>query len=266
MTASHNDKDDIITLECLRADATLGDSPEGKSDGKIQVDEQGFQEAVDALPKGYFFSPAFIGSFLAIGLGFWAGNSGLAYTGPILPIINADLGPDANVQWVSLVHPVGLSTGMTIVGRLGDLFGRRWFFIGGAFIALIGTLVSALAVNMNMLIVGAMIKAIAASTQLSVYYALVSISVRSGHAVLTEVFIGRTITRQVPICYDRRHEPLADSWIHHGTRSGQLNHQDVWLLAKRLLPSDSCERCVDATVLFFLSPTDVSRETWLATK
>jgi MFS family permease len=60
----------------------------------------------------------------------------------------------------------------TIVGRLSDIFGRRYFFIIGALMALIGTLISGLAVNVNMLIVGSMIKALAASTQLSCYYAI----------------------------------------------------------------------------------------------
>ena len=168
MAAPHS-KDEIMALEEIQTT----DLSEEKDDGKIQVDEQGFQEQAEDLGIKYFLNPSFIGSFLAIGLGFWAGNAGFAYAGPILPIINPDLGPDPNVQWVALVHPVGLSTGMTIVGRLGDLFGRRWFFIIGAFLALLGTLISALAVNLNMLIVGAMIKALAASTQLSVYYAMV---------------------------------------------------------------------------------------------
>lgn len=161
-------KEEIVALEEIQTARSTKDD-----DGKIQVDEHGFQEQDESLGLSYFLTPSFIGSFLAIGLGFWAGNAGFAYAGPLLPIINADLGPDSNVQWVALVHPVCLSTGMTIVGRLGDLFGRRWFFISGAFLALIGTLISALAVNLNMLIVGAMLKALAASTQLSVYYAMV---------------------------------------------------------------------------------------------
>src|SRR5262245_5871869 len=37
---------------------------------------------------------------------------------------------------------------------------------------MVGTLISALAVNVNMLICGSMIKSLAASTQLSVYYAM----------------------------------------------------------------------------------------------
>lgn len=83
---------------------------------KLQTDEQGFQESLDSVPKGYYYSPFFIGSFVAIGLGFWAGNSGFAYAAPILPIINADLGPDPNVQWVAYVHPVGLSIGVVSNG------------------------------------------------------------------------------------------------------------------------------------------------------
>ena len=117
-------------------------------------------------------------------------NAGFAYAAPILGTINADIGPDPNIQWVALVHPVGLSVGMvctttnldfhsfitdsdqTIIGRLSDIFGRRYFFIVGAFLAMIGTLISALAINVNMLIVGSMIKALAAATQLSCYYTI----------------------------------------------------------------------------------------------
>jgi MFS family permease len=55
---------------------------------------------------------------------------------------------------------------------LSDIFGRRYFFIVGAFLAMMGTLISGLAVNVNMLIVGSMIKALAAATQLSCYYTI----------------------------------------------------------------------------------------------
>lgn len=104
-----------------------------KCSGKIQTDAQGFQEEFDQLPPGYFSSPFFIGSFLAIGMGFWAGNSGFAYAAPILSIINADLGPDTNVQWVALVHPVGLSVGMVSISgkpQALDCFQKLILFAG----------------------------------------------------------------------------------------------------------------------------------------
>jgi hypothetical protein len=93
-----------------------GNFPGKGNEGRLEMDEQGFQETLETMPKGYYYSPFFIGTFLAIGFGFWAGNSGFAYAAPILPIINADLGPDPNVQWVALVHPVGLSVGMVSNG------------------------------------------------------------------------------------------------------------------------------------------------------
>ena len=55
----------------------------------------------------------------------------------------------------------------TILGRLSDLFGRRWFFIGGNIVALIGIIVSAVAQNMTTLIIGAAIYGLGETVQLS---------------------------------------------------------------------------------------------------
>jgi MFS family permease len=64
---------------------------------------------------------------------------------PRLSVINADIGPDANLAWVSLVYNLTLAIGLLLVGRLSDLFGRRWFFIGGTILSLIGNIISATA-------------------------------------------------------------------------------------------------------------------------
>ncbi|OAL50140.1 MFS general substrate transporter [Pyrenochaeta sp. DS3sAY3a] len=159
------------TLQIEQAPSTQDDE-NLKDDSKINTDEQGFTADVENMPKGYYLSSFFLGTCCAVGFGAWAGNAGFAYAAPLLSTINADLGPDPNIQWVALIHPVGLSVGMTIVGRLSDIFGRRYFFICGAFLAMLGTLISGLAVNVDMLICGSMIKALAASTQLSCYYTI----------------------------------------------------------------------------------------------
>lgn len=39
-------------------------------------------------------------------------------------MINADIGPDANLTWVSLVYTLTLAVGLLLVGRLSDLFGQ----------------------------------------------------------------------------------------------------------------------------------------------
>ncbi len=95
------------------------------------------------------------------------GTGGFALAAPILSIINADIGPDPNYIWVSLSYTLTLSIGLTLVGRLSDLFGRRWFFISGNVLAVIGSIVCAVAYNINMVIGGTVLIGLAASTQLS---------------------------------------------------------------------------------------------------
>ena len=95
------------------------------------------------LPSGYYRSPQFVGSMLAIGLSLGCGCGGFSLAAPILSFINADIGPDPNLVWVALVDTLTAAIGTTIVGRLSDLFGRRWFFLGGSVCALIGCIVAA---------------------------------------------------------------------------------------------------------------------------
>ena len=61
---------------------------------------------------------------------------------------------------------------ITIVGRVSDIFGRRWIFIGGAALGLIGSIIGATAQNVSTLTGATAIIGIGASTQLSYYYVL----------------------------------------------------------------------------------------------
>lgn len=96
------------------------------------ADSEGFTTDESSLPSGYYYSPYFLGTFMAMGLGFWAGVSGFGYAAPVLSIINADIGPDPNIQWVALIHPVALSVGMvchlsslTLIALTADDTARR---------------------------------------------------------------------------------------------------------------------------------------------
>ncbi|CAK7234355.1 hypothetical protein SCUCBS95973_008907 [Sporothrix curviconia] len=64
------------------------------------------------LPMGYFRSPPFLGSMLAIGVSFACGVGGFAFAAPILSYIDADIGPYPNLTWVALTYT--LTTGCTI--------------------------------------------------------------------------------------------------------------------------------------------------------
>ncbi|KAI4676045.1 uncharacterized protein J4E84_009661 [Alternaria hordeiaustralica] len=72
----------------------------------------------------------------------------------ILTYINADLGPDPRYTWITISWNLGGAMFVTVGGRLSDIFGRRWFFIAGAIILIIGSIVSATGQSINQMIAG----------------------------------------------------------------------------------------------------------------
>ena len=104
-------------------------------------DIHGFQIDYAALPKGYYRSPFFLGTFLATGLAILSGTAAFGLAAPILGVINADIGPDDRYVWVSLVYNAVLAIFLSPVGRLSDIFGRRYFFVGGAVVAIVGCII-----------------------------------------------------------------------------------------------------------------------------
>ena len=99
-------------------------------DPKAEADDERAPEArgrdLTDVPKSYWISPLFIGSYCAIGMGFASGTGGFALIAPLLPIINEDIGPNANITWVALAYLLCQTIFFLIVGRLSDIFGRRW--------------------------------------------------------------------------------------------------------------------------------------------
>ncbi|PGH26769.1 hypothetical protein AJ80_01533 [Polytolypa hystricis UAMH7299] len=133
------------------------------------VDTKGRDFTVDGadLPRGYFRSTSFLGSMLAIGVSFACGVGGFAFVAPILSHIDADIGPDPNLTWVALTYTLTTGVCLVLVGRVSDLFGRRWFMIGGNCLGTIGSIVCATAQNMPAMIAGETLIGLGASTQIS---------------------------------------------------------------------------------------------------
>ena len=101
-----------------------------------------------------------------------AGVASYSFVAPLLTIINAEIGPDPNIVWVGYVYTLCLACTLTMVGRISDLFGRRWFFIGGNLLALVGALVCSRATSVPMLIGGMVIVSIATSTQIAFQFVM----------------------------------------------------------------------------------------------
>jgi MFS family permease len=66
-----------------------------------------------------------------------------------------------------LVWTLATAVSFVLVGRLSDLLGRRWFFVGGNAIGLIGTIVGATAKTVPTLIGANCLTGVAAAVQLS---------------------------------------------------------------------------------------------------
>lgn len=131
-------------------DIASGDS--SHSNGKLHVIDQTVNSS--SLPKGYFRSRYFLGSSAAVALSLLATVSAFGYAAPILAVINEDIGPDPNYVWVSLVYTVSLSVSLVLVGRITDIFGRRYFVISFTLLGAIGTIVCATAKTIPILIGG----------------------------------------------------------------------------------------------------------------
>jgi MFS family permease len=189
-----------------------------KGDHSPVVQQVGAEAALDIdahdLPKGYFRSPSFLGTMLAVGLAFAGvsmpllsrtttkanlriqGGGTFSLIAPLLGVINDDIGPDPNYLWIALVYTLTLSIGQVLVGRLSDLFGRRWFFILGSALALVGCIVSACATTVPILIGGSVLVGFAAAPQLS-YTFVVGEIIPFKHRFIIQVYLYLWVTAVV---------------------------------------------------------------------
>ena len=126
--------------------------------------EKGFAADAEELPPGYFTSINFLGTFCAIGFNLMASTAGFALIAPVLLQIDVSVGPSPNIIWMALVYTLGLAIGLTLVGRLTDIFGRRRFFIGGTALGCIGAIVCSTAKTLPVLIGGQSLIGLSACT------------------------------------------------------------------------------------------------------
>uniref|UniRef100_A0A8H7K351 Major facilitator superfamily (MFS) profile domain-containing protein n=1 Tax=Bionectria ochroleuca TaxID=29856 RepID=A0A8H7K351_BIOOC len=104
------------------------------------------------VPAGYWYSPRFIGSTVAIVL--LANNLFIGYAMPtnVLNVINADLGPDSSIYLASLINTLIKGVFLLLVGSISDVLGRRYFIIAGQALGLVGAIIAATSKNINTLI------------------------------------------------------------------------------------------------------------------
>ena len=69
-----------------------------------------------------------------------------------LPTIVGELGGVDHMSWVISAFLVMMTIAMPISGKLGDMMGRKWLYIGGICIFVIGSALGGFAHTMNLLI------------------------------------------------------------------------------------------------------------------
>ncbi|CAK7200619.1 hypothetical protein SEUCBS139899_003317 [Sporothrix eucalyptigena] len=146
----------------------------------------------EELDPGYWRSPRFLGSILAIAL--LANSLFVGYSMPIniLSIIDADIGPSPNIYLVSLSFTLVSGVLLLIIGSLSDIIGRRWFIIVAQTFGLVGSVVCATAKNVNTLIAGTVLTAVAGAAQ-QLYPLLVQELVPNKYRVWAQAFIMATV-------------------------------------------------------------------------
>ncbi|KAL3584578.1 hypothetical protein FPOAC2_14358 [Fusarium poae] len=108
---------------------------------------------VSDLPPRYFVSWQIIGSSIAFALGVGVQLGGLTMiSNALYAYIDPDLGPSPNSLWITTAISLTQSVALPLYGRLSDIFGRRWFFIGGNILVLAAMLIGSQAKSVNMAI------------------------------------------------------------------------------------------------------------------
>jgi EmrB/QacA subfamily drug resistance transporter len=73
--------------------------------------------------------------------------------GPALPKIIGDLNGFDQYSWVVTVYLLTSTISVPIIGKLSDMYGRKWFYMAGIVIFLLGSALSGLSANMTELII-----------------------------------------------------------------------------------------------------------------
>jgi EmrB/QacA subfamily drug resistance transporter len=72
--------------------------------------------------------------------------------GTALPRIITDLGGFAHYTWVATAYIIASTVTLLIAGKLSDMYGRKWFLVGGIAVFIVGSLLCGTSQTMNQLI------------------------------------------------------------------------------------------------------------------
>ncbi|EME83053.1 uncharacterized protein MYCFIDRAFT_80615 [Pseudocercospora fijiensis CIRAD86] len=148
------------------------------------------------LPPNYYTSPSFIGTLVATCLAQISGYLGWVLPANTISLIVAELDPtnaSGSSIWLAVAWQAGFTIGFLWVGRLSDIFGRRYFFMGSSVFAILGNIIGSAANSLNMLIACNCINGLAASGQLSFSVVLGELVANKNRGVYNAVVLSTSV-------------------------------------------------------------------------
>ncbi|MCH7554377.1 MAG: MFS transporter, partial [Chloroflexi bacterium] len=91
-----------------------------------------------------------------------------------LPQIVSDLGGLDRIAWVVTAYMLTSTAGIPVWGKLSDMFGRRWFFITGLIIFMVGSMITGTAQTMNQLIIFRGIQGLGGGMMFGIAFAIIA--------------------------------------------------------------------------------------------
>jgi EmrB/QacA subfamily drug resistance transporter len=85
--------------------------------------------------------------FAGLMLGMFVASLSQTIVGPAMPRIVAELGGLDHYNWIATAAMLVSAVAVPIVGKLSDLYGRRWFYLAGLAIFMVGSVLAGLSTN-----------------------------------------------------------------------------------------------------------------------
>lgn len=141
--------------------------PEGAAHVEILHRTHTEMDVLNATQENPYRELNFIGTYAAALFSCCGAFTGFLMPVTSLTLIEAVLPKSSNGIWIPLAWILSSAISFILLGRLSDIFGRRYFFSGCAIFALIGSIIGATAGYVNTLIAASVFLGLGASGQLS---------------------------------------------------------------------------------------------------
>lgn len=92
-------------------------------------------------------------TFIGVLLAMFLGSLDQTIVGTAMPRIITDLGGFAHYTWVATAYIIASTITIPITGKLTDMYGRKWFYIVGLTIFVVGSLLCGLSQTMTQIII-----------------------------------------------------------------------------------------------------------------